>query len=366
MTYSKILLSTLTFTALTFTGCGSDSSSSNNDLQEEIPNTNNNNGSTNSNPIPTSTILSGEISKNTTLTANKQWLLDGKVEVASGVTLTIEAGTTIAGMEGSNAWLIVYSGAKLMANGTQNNPIIFTSQEAINGDAESAGQWGGVTIIGNKANSQTNQYEVDDVTEAGTSGESSGSLTFVIINNTGIAIEQDKEINGLSLFGVSNKTKIENITVNRSGDDGIEIWGGDVNLKTIKIDGAQDDSFDTDAGWSGTVDGLVATNGKKAGIEMSGTSVGTYKNVDITITSSESEGGLYFKETHGGNVGGIFENVTITYNSDAKGAVAVHGSFDEKNTKATNVVLKGSNIKVVGKKVEDEVEAKQADVIFIK
>ena len=363
MTYSKILLSTFAFSALTFTGCGSDSSTSNNDPQKQTQK-NNNNGITNNNPTPTSNILSGEITKNTTLTANKQWLLDGKVEVASGVTLTIEAGTTIAGMEGSNAWLIVYSGAKLIANGTATNPIIFTSQEAINGDAQSAGQWGGVTIIGNKANSQTNQYEVDDVTEAGTSGESSGSLIFVTINNTGIAIEQDKEINGLSLFGVSNKTKIENITVNRSGDDGIEIWGGDVNLKSIKIDGAQDDSFDTDAGWSGMVDGLTISNGKKAGIEMSGTSVGTYKNVNITITSSESEGGLYFKETHGGNVGGIFENVTITYNSDAKGAVAVHGSFDETKTKATNVILKGSNIKIVGKKDEDKAEAQQANLIF--
>jgi len=357
MNYSKILLSTFAIAALTFSGCGSDSSSDTN-TKTETPD------SGTKDTAQTSNILSGEITTNRTLTANKTWLLDGKVEVATGVTLTIEAGTTVAGIEGSDAWLMIQAGAFLIANGTESNPILFTSQEAVNGDAEAAGQWGGVTIIGNKANNQTNQYEVDDVTEAGTSGATSGSLKYVIIDNSGIAVEQDKEINGLSLFGVSNKTVIENIITHRSGDDGIEIWGGDVNLKDITIDGAQDDSFDTDAGWTGMVDGLTITNGKKAGIEMSGTTVGTYKNVTITLNSLDSEGALYFKETHGGNVGGIFENITINYNSDAAGIVFVAGSFDEVNTKLTNVTLNGSNQKIRGKKDTDAIEATQAESIF--
>jgi len=234
--------------------------------------------------------IAGNITADKTLTADKVWILDGQVEVNDGVTLTIEPGTTIAGKEGTDAWLFVQSGAKLMAEGTAANPIVFTSEAAINGETEAPEQWGGVTIIGNSANSQTGKYEVDDATEAGTSGATSGSLKYVTINNSGIAVAPDKEINGLSLFGVSSTTSIENITVNRSGDDGIEIWGGDVNLKDVTIDGAQDDSFDTDSGWAGEIDGLTITNGKKAGIEMSGTSVGTYKNVTMTIDIADSEG----------------------------------------------------------------------------
>ncbi len=309
--------------------------------------------------------LTGTISADKTLTADTNWLLNGQVVVAPGVTLTIEPGTTVAGLEGTNAWLMVSSEATLMAEGTEANPIVFTSEAGLYGDVEAPGQWGGVTIIGNSANAQTGTYEVDDVTEAGTSGNTSGSLKYVTINNSGIAVEVDKEINGLSLFGVSSTTTIENITTNRSGDDGVEIWGGDVNLKDVVIDGAQDDSFDTDSGWAGEVDGLTITNGKKAGIEMSGTSVGTYKNVSITLDSPDSEGGLYFKAGSGEVVGGVFENVNVTYNSTAKGAIAVAGDFDNVNSSFTNVVLAGSNTAIVPKATPaDDDEAAEVQALF--
>ena len=308
--------------------------------------------------------LMGTLSANKTLTAGTNWMLDGKVVVPAGVTLTIQPGTTVAGVEGTEAWLMVMPGGKLVAEGTAAKPIVFTSETALNGGTEASGQWGGVTIIGNSDNDQTDTYEVDDVTQAGTGGASSGSLKYVVINNTGIAVESNKEINGLSLFGVSASTVVENITVNRSGDDGVEIWGGDVNLKDITIDGAQDDSFDTDSGWTGSVDGLTITNGKKAGIEMSGTTVGTYKNVNITLDSPDSEGGLYFKAGDGENVGGVFENVTVNYNSTAKGAITVSGLFDETNTAMTNVTLGGSNPAIVGKTEADAGEAAQAQAIY--
>ena len=349
MTYSKIALSALAAAAITLTGCGGG-------------------GSTPSDPDPTpisSETLTGTITDNKTLTADKNWMLDGKVVVADGITLTVEAGTKVAGADGTDAWLMVMPGAKLMAEGTAANPIVFTSEAALNGQTEASGQWGGVTIIGNSANSQTGVYEVDDVTEAGTGDATSGSLKYVTINNTGIAVETNKEINGLSLFGVSAATTVENITVNRSGDDGVEIWGGTVNLKDITIDGAEDDSFDTDSGWTGEVDGLTITNGKKAGIEMSGTTVATYKNVNITLDSADSEGGLYFKAGSGEAVGGVFENVTVNYNSTAKGAIAVAGDFDNVNSTMTNVVLSGSNTAIVAKtSPDDDAEAAQAQTIY--
>ena len=349
MTKTKILLSVAAASVLALNGCGGGGGSD---------------SSPTPTPTPTSETLMGTLSANKTLTADTVWKLDGKVVVPLGVTLTIEPGTKVAGLEGTEAWLMVMPGGKLMAEGTAAKPIVFTSETALNGGTEASGQWGGVTIIGNSDNDQTTTYEVDDVTQAGTGGASSGSLKYVTINNTGIAVEANKEINGLSLFGVSASTVVENITVNRSGDDGVEIWGGNVNLKNIVIDQADDDSFDTDSGWAGSVDGLTITNGKKAGIEMSGTTVATYKNVNITLDSADSEGGLYFKAGDGEVVGGVFENVTVNYNSAAKGAITVSGAFDETNSAMTNVTLGGSNPAIVAKTEADAADAAAVEAIY--
>ncbi len=360
MKYSVALLSALA--ALTITSCGGGGGSSTPaattpEANNTTPTTPEANNTTPETPAtPSKETITGQITENKTLTADKVWVLNGKVEVMAGATLTIQPGTTVVGGTGTNAWLIVYPGATLMAEGTADKKITFTSEDAFDGEGEAAGQWGGVTIVGNDANDQTGAYEVDDVTVAGTSKATSGSLKHIVINNTGVAVEQDKEINGLSLFGVSNTTTVENITVNRSGDDGVEIWGGSVNLTNVTIDGAQDDSFDTDSGWSGTVDGLTITNGKKAGIEMSGTTTATYKNVSITLSSEDSEGGLYFKAGDGEVVGGTFEKVTVAYNATAKGAIAVSGDFDETKSSFTNVTLTGSNPTIVAKSDADVAE----------
>jgi len=294
--------------------------------------------------------ISGTISINTTLTADKVWLLDGKVEVADGVTLTVEPGTTVAGKSGTNGWLLVHPGAQLNAAGTSVAPILFTSEEAVDGAAEAFGQWGGVTLIGNAGNDQTSAYEVDGtVPGTGNDTDSSGVLTYVTLNNTGVEVVTNQEINGLSFVGVGSLTLVDNITVNRSGDDGIEIWGGTVNLTNIVIDGAQDDSFDTDEGWAGSVDGLTITNGAKAGIEMSGSTRATYKNVTITHGAGDgAEGGIYFKPNDNQEIGGVFENVTITHNGADTAFGAIHsrekpGSALDFATTFTNVTLAGTN-----------------------
>jgi hypothetical protein len=290
------------------------------------------------------------ITENTVLTSDKVWLLDGKVEVDGDAVLTVEAGTTVAGKAGTNGWLLVHPGSKLEAAGTAEAPILFTSEEAVNGEAEASGQWGGVTLIGNAGNGQTSPYEVDGtVAGTGNDSDSSGTLTYLTINNTGVEVVLDREINGLSFVGVGSGTTVDNITVNRSGDDGIEIWGGTVNLTNIVIDHAEDDSFDTDEGWAGTVDGLVITNGLKAGIEMSGTTRATYKNVDITLGANNvAEGGIYFKPNENQTIGGVFENVTITHNGADAAYGALHsrektGSAIDLETTFTNVTLAGSN-----------------------
>ena len=97
---------------------------------------------------------------------------------------------------------------------------------------------------------------------------------------------------------------------------------------------------------------------------MSGTTVATYRNVNITLDSADSEGGLYFKAADGEVVGGIFEAVTVTYNSTAKGAIAVSGDFDETKSSFTNVTLAGSNPKIVAKSDADATETALVETKF--
>jgi hypothetical protein len=206
---------------------------------------------TNTTPPPGPTlpkeILAGDITLDMTLTSDKAWVIDGLVVVKSGVTLTIEPGTTIIGREGTGtntSYMIVDKGAKLMAEGTTAAPIVFTSEIAYDGGTPAWGQWGGLTIIGNAANAQVGPYEVNSAFIPGDTDltDDSGVLSHVQILNSGITMAQDKEINGLSLVGVGSGTTIENIVVNKSDDDCIEIWGGTVNLQNVEVSECTDDS----------------------------------------------------------------------------------------------------------------------------
>ncbi|MBU1668239.1 hypothetical protein KKC13_07445 [bacterium] len=291
--------------------------------------------------------LSGDITTDTTLTATKTWVLDGLVAVKDGATLTIEAGTTIVGKDGTGdntSYMIIDKGAKIMAEGTAANPITFTSETAYDGGTAAWGQWGGLTLIGKAGNTQVQAYEVNSAFEADSSNltDNSGSLKYVKILNSGITMETDKEINGLSLVGVGSGTTIENITVNKSDDDCVEIWGGTVNLKNVTLSECSDDHFDIDDGYAGTVSNLIInqTTGN-AGIEMSGTTHATFDTFTITQTTSVKEGGIYFKND---GIGGHFKNGTVTDNSiDGTGTIYSKGIADIANTSFENVTLAGSS-----------------------
>jgi len=305
--------------------------------------------------IPTkSTDLTGNITTDMTLTADTLWKLDGLVVVKDGATLTIEAGTTIAGYEGTGAntsYMIIDKGSKIIANGTAAKPITFTSTKAIV-EAEDAevGQWGGLTIIGHAGNSQVNPYEVNAAYAADDTNlaDSSGSLKYVKILNSGITMEQDKEINGLSMVGVGSGTVVENITVNKSDDDCVEIWGGTVNLTNVDVSECTDDHFDIDDGYAGTVTNLTVTQTTgNAGIEMSGTTAATFDTFTITQNGSAKEGGIYFKKD---SIGGHFKNGTVTDNVDdsygalySKSADGTSDTVDQANISFLNVTLNGTS-----------------------
>jgi len=331
-----------------FTGCGGDSSTP---TTTETPTTE---VTTPTTETPTESqsdskvSLSGEIISDKTLTADKVWVLNGLVAVKNGATLTIEAGTTIVGKAGTGAnssYMVIDKDSKIMAEGTADKHIVFTSETAYDGGAEDVGQWGSLVIIGNAANAQVEPYEVNADFVAGDSkmDDNSGVLKYVDVLNSGITIEENKELNGLSLVGVGSGTTIDHLNVERSDDDCVEIWGGTVNLSNVTVAGCTDDQFDIDDGFSGTVTNLTInqTTGNSA-IEMSGETDATFDGFTINSTTSTKEGGIYFKKD---GIGGTFKNGTINYNTPDNGYGAIHskGTFDSANTSFTNVTLAGSN-----------------------
>ncbi|MEA3433685.1 MAG: right-handed parallel beta-helix repeat-containing protein [Campylobacterota bacterium] len=346
MKYSKSALMALaTVTAITMVGCGGSSDSSATPSASPAP------APVQTDPtIPDDTILSGNYSSDIKLTADKTWILDGLVVIKDGATLTIEAGTTIAGLAGTGdatSYMIIDKDAKIIAEGTESEPIIFTSSAvAVDSEEAAVGQWGGLTIIGNAGNAQVQPYEVNTafVAGQGQDTDNSGVLKHVKILNSGITMAEDKEINGLSFVGVGSGTVVENITVDNSDDDGVEIWGGTVNLTNVTITNCTDDHFDIDDGYSGTVKNLnITQTSGNAAIEMSGETSATFDGFTITQNVSAKEGGIYFKKD---GIGGYFKNGTVTDNNNAgdpAGAIHSKGIADIANISFENVTLNGTS-----------------------
>ena len=353
---SHIALSTLLAASMTLTGCIDQTKDAPNQIYIYVGDDNTTDpGTPGESPYPDlpKETLAGDIAIDTTLTADKAWVIDGLVVVRSGVTLTIEEGTIIIGKDGTGtntSYMIVDKGAQIIADGTETNPIIFTSELEYDGTPAAVGQWGGLTIIGNAADpTQLAAYEVNSAFTPGTGvpTDDSGILRHVKILNSGITMEQDKEINGLSLVGVGSGTTIEDITVVKSDDDCIEAWGGTVNMTNITLRECTDDQFDIDDGYSGTVTNLnihqTATNAGNAGIEMSGITAATFDGFTIVQDASAKEGGIFFKNA---GIGGHFLNGTVTDNIN-NGAGAIHtsldGDTDIANTSFNNVTLTGTS-----------------------
>ncbi|MDD3592030.1 MAG: hypothetical protein PHO65_05280, partial [Sulfurovum sp.] len=298
--------------------------------------------------------LPNSITSDMTLTKDKLWLMDGLVVVENGATLTIEPGTTVAGYDGTGAqtsYMIVDAGAKIIADGTAAAPITFTSTKvAIDGEAPAVGQWGGLVIIGNAGNPQVKPYEANPDFVAGDTdpADNSGILRHVKVLNSGITMEVDKEINGLSFVGVGSGTVVEDIIVDLSDDDGIELWGGTVDLTNVTITRCTDDYFDVDDGFSGTVRNLnITTTTGNAAVEMSGATHATFDGFNIVQNGSAKEGGIYFK---GDGIGGYFRNGTVTDNVDdtygaiySKSADGVSDTVDAANTSFENVEIYGTS-----------------------
>ena len=205
-------------------------------------------------PWGATTPLRGPIVEDLTLTRDQVWELDGLVFVERDARLTIEPGTTIVGSQGDA--LIVTPGASLYARGTRAAPITFTSARAV---AERApGDWGGVVLLGRApvnehpahmegipADDARGDYGGDDPTS------SCGVLEYLRIEYAGFEAWANNELNGLTLGGCGSGTIVRNVHVHATLDDGIELFGGTVDLQRIAITWPGDDALDWDQGWSG-------------------------------------------------------------------------------------------------------------------
>lgn len=199
------------------------------------------------------------------------YLMKGWVYIADGAELTIEPGTVIKGDKQTKASLIVERGGKLIAQGSAQAPIVFTSNSPAGN--RKPGDWGGVIICGKaKNNKQEMQIEGGPRTRHGGNddGDNSGVLSYVRIEFAGYPFATDQEINGLTLGSVGSGTKIDHVQVSYSNDDSFEWFGGKVNCKYLIAYKGWDDDFDTDNGFGGNVQfGLSIRDPKIADISQS-------------------------------------------------------------------------------------------------
>ncbi len=206
-------------------------------------------------------VVSKAITQDTRWTSNRTYILDRNIYVEGGAKLFIEPGTRVLGRAGSA--LVVTRDATIEARGTADHPIVFTSAKPEGGRLR--GDWGGVVLLGNAPINRGIEAQIEGVPVTDVRGAFGGSdidsncgaLEYVRIEFAGYEVYPDNELNGLTLGGCGKQTTIRHIQVHKSLDDGIEVFGGAVNLKHVVITGAKDDSFDWDMGWTGKVQFLV-------------------------------------------------------------------------------------------------------------
>jgi hypothetical protein len=209
------------------------------------------------------TVLSGTITDDMTLTNDEEYLLRGGVFVGDDVNetvLTIEAGTTIYGEASTWGMLVIRRNSRIIAEGTKDNPIVFTSN--LDPGSRTRGSWGGL-IINGKA--PLNVAGGEAFGEGGTGyyggtdpNDDSGILKYVRVEFAGREISPDNELNGVAFQGVGSGTEVDYLQVHMNKDDGVEFYGGTVNAKHLYLTGIADDSMDWTDGWNGKVQFAVA------------------------------------------------------------------------------------------------------------
>ena len=235
----KVFFGLLAVTAILFTACNDDDNTPIDNTDDYI--------------LDTQDVNNGEV-----LELDGQYILNGTLSVKEGGTLNIAAGTEIVANQGFGKYIIVERGGVINVNGTAAAPVKMIGKE------QTAGYWGGLIINGYGLVSGTNNPTVTantGLTEVNANlpyggtveNDNSGSITYLILGQTGAKSSASVEHNGLTLNAVGSGTTIENIYIYQGADDAIEFFGGSVNVTNILGVDSDDDMFDFTQGYTGTV-----------------------------------------------------------------------------------------------------------------
>jgi hypothetical protein len=321
-------------------------------------------------------IVTTNIVGNTTWFSDTVYQLGGRITVENGAVLTIQPGTVIKGEAGTGAnatALLVARGGKIIAEGTPQLPIIFTSiADEITPDMVSQGNfqspnldptvnglWGGVIVLGNAkispkpdATGEVTSVQIEGIPTSDPNGlyggnddtDNSGILKYVSIRHGGTNIGSGNEINGLTLGGVGTGTVIENIEVVSNQDDGVEWFGGSVNTTNLVVWNVGDDAVDTDQSWGGTLNNFVVISPAGHCFELDGPE-GTFARGHIIQNGNIiSSGDLTSQDLINVDENSIVELKDLTFTSVVEGqkinrVTAPNVTFENIQIDATDVTL---------------------------
>lgn len=209
--------------------------------------------------------LSADITANRTLYRDTVYTLTNFVHVTNNATLTIEAGTTIKGTTGSA--LFILQGAKIQANGTATEPIVFTSDQPVG--SRKPGDWGGLILIGKGIINRSGTVDLEG-TGSSTSNpvlsysggtdnaDNSGTLRYVRVEFAGFGVAANQELNTFTFAAVGSGTTLEYLQAMAGLDDAYEWFGGAADAKYLVSYETGDDHFDSSEGQTGRHQYLIA------------------------------------------------------------------------------------------------------------
>lgn len=246
--------------------------------------------------------LYGMITEDTTLDSSTTYNLTGVLSVEEGSKLTIPAGTTINTGTGTDVYLVVQKGAQIDIQGTASSPVKM--------GPTGSGEWGGVLLLGDAETTAGSNAtaEVGGLIYGGTNNEdNSGSIKYLIIEQSGAQINSDSQYNGLTLYAVGSGTTIDNIAILNGTDDGIEFFGGTVNASNVYVENLEDDAIDWTEGWNGTLTNtyvLHTLDGFSTALEADGVN-NNPTIVNFTAISQAGGKALQFKANSGATITGL-------------------------------------------------------------
>jgi hypothetical protein len=284
-------------------------------------------------------------------TCDTVYVLTETVFVNAGDVLTIDPGTVIMGRNGivedtltytlpngnpslredyifsqEAGSLVVSVNASIMAEGTLSCPIVFTYEgDPLDGSSgyDIRGRWGGLILCGSGAlNTFDGQDTVEGIedlsgqnrhvygSETGTNPNftmNSGVLKFISIRHASTSRGTSQfgnglETNALTLCGVGDDTEIDCIEAVASADDGVQIFGGTVDVRHLGLAFNAEDGLEYDQGWQGNGQFIFSISDEMNGAgETGGDYEGDdYEEFDVDMTFMPFSNPLLYNQTYVG------------------------------------------------------------------